>query len=226
MYFNDDGTFHKEVDLKNTKPADKVASGMIILGRPWTYRFCVTDGIGHYYGNTGTMTSNCTWAMDKQNNDCKIVTATEEGAFATFTFNVNYSDMTKPVVTVVYPEKHQTSGKVIYFDNTPVSWTKIHYRVGDNSWTIKEKMTIVPGTANLYKCTTPDRNNIAAWHITNNSGWSDGNTIFRTKTGDGYAITHSIEFEGAATQDAITIIPESSGSKGSGELLDNCYFHP
>lgn len=231
MYFNDSGTFDKHVDLKNTDPANQTASGMMILGRPWTYGFNVTDGIGHYYGNNGTMTSSNCWNWDMTDktggiNDCHIKTADAEGAYATFTFYVNYSDMTKPRVTAGYPEKQQQAGKVIYFDNTPVNWTKIHYRVGDPYSTKKEAMSLVPGTKNFYRCTTPTKNNIGAWHIANNCGWEGDHTIFRTKTGDGYAITHSIEYEGAAvTQAAITIIPESSSSPGSGALLDNCNFH-
>ncbi len=234
MCFNDAGDpNYGTVDLKNTDPTHKTASGMIILGRPWKYGFYVTDGVNHY-GNHGTMTSdNCMgWTMDAQNTDCHIKTAdVAEGAYATFTFEVNYYDMGKPKVTAIYPEKNQAEKKVIYFDNSPVNWNKdsIHYRVGDNSWTIKVKMDSVPGT-NLYKCTTPKRDNIGAWHIGNNCGWSNGNDIFLTDVGAPYQITHSIEFEGAATSQDITIIPQSTGTNHESDYFPDtrnckCYFH-
>ncbi|MBR4564985.1 MAG: InlB B-repeat-containing protein [Paludibacteraceae bacterium] len=243
MYFNNDsehgGTAYDNVDLKNTDPDHNIASGMIILGGPWGYGFNVADGIGNYYGNNGQMTStnHSNWTMDVKNKDCRI--ATTPGAFATYTFVVNYSDMTKPVVTAIYPDKQQQAGKVVYFDNTPVNWTNIHYRVGvsydangRNGWTTKEEMTLVPGTTNLYQCLTPEKSNIGAWHIGNNCGWEGEGTdrsIFITDTYDSYQITHSIEFEGAAASQAITIIPQSTGTNSADHCTDSrnckCYFH-
>ena len=243
MYFNNDGdhggTAYGYVDLKNTDPDHNIASGMIILGGPWGYGFNVADGIGNYYGNNGQMTSSnhSNWTMDVKNKDCRI--ATTPGAFATYTFVVNYSDMTKPKVTANYPDKHQQKDKIVYFDNTPVNWTNIHYRVGvsyvadgRNGWTTKEEMTLVPGTTNLYQCLTPEKSNIGAWHIGNNCGWEGEGTdrsIFITDTGDPYQITHSIEFEGAAASQAITIIPQSTGTNSADHCTDSrnckCYFH-
>lgn len=241
MYFHDAShgdSYYDQIDLINTDPTGKVASGMIRLGRPCTYSFNVTDGVGKYYGNNGTMTSgnHTNWEMNDKTTgygDCHIETATEEGAYATFTFTVDYTffenNFKKPVLTAVYPDKNQTANKVIYFDNTPVNWTNIHYRVGDASSTIKTEMTLVPGTTNLYQCTTPKKDNIGAWHIGNNCGWEGGHSIFKTDTEDEWKITHSIEFEGAAASQAITIIPQSTGTNHESDCTDSrnckCYFH-
>ena len=70
---------------------------------------------------------------------------------------------------------------------------------------------------------------MTAWHIANQAGWTGNtNSIYKTKTGDGYAITKAIEFDGGAVTDAaITIIPKTTPDpyKGGDDQNNNCDFH-
>ena len=223
------GTDYGHMDLHNTDPANHIATGMIFLGQNYNYAFSVTDGCDHYYGQNNDPTydamwsGNCTgWAM---NSDKQCCMRTENGA--TYTFIVDYTNMYVPVVSVVYPSNHQEAGKVIYLDNDVLKWTTPHYRIGRENHIFKEEMTLVNGTANLYRYTTSDYTSLNAWHIADNCGWSgDGFNIYQTKTEDAYAITHSTKFEGgAASQDVITITPTTSHSTGSDDYNNNCEFY-
>ena len=222
------GTDYGYVDLLNTHPDENKATGMIFLGQEWDYAFSISDGCGHYYGQNndptyGAMHSgNCTgWAM---NSDQQCCMRTQNGAH--YTFIIDYTNMGVPVVSVIYPPDDQDDNFKIYFDNNEVNWTNLHYRVGTTSWTVKYEMTLVPGTANLYEHTTHAYTDLHAWHICNNSGWSDAHSIYKTKTGDSYAITQSINFEGGATtQSVVSITPGTSHSTGGDEYNNNCEFY-
>lgn len=223
------GTEYGYIDLSNTDPANHIASGMIFMGETFDYAFSIADGAGHYYGQnndktTGAMNSgNCTgWTMDSD-QQCWI--HTENGA--TYTFIVDYTNMTLPVVSVEYPQSNQQENKVIYFDNSVLNWSNLHYRIGRTDYTDKYELIKVPGTDNLYFHTTTNFNNLKAWHIANNCGWSGSpNSIYKTNTGDSYAITNSINFEGGAvTQPVITITPADDHSTGTDSQNDNCEFY-
>ena len=237
MYFNNAGVHgtaaYGSVDLKNTDPVNKKASGMIILGGPWEYGFNVTDGTGNYYGNNGQMTTSnhSNWPMEVKNNDCRI--STPKAAFSTYTFVVNYSDMTKPVVTANYPEKNQQPGKVVYFDNSDVNWSNLHYRIGRGDRGIENHTQAapiekVPGTENLYRYTTPEYNGLDAWHIANNCGHVGGGndfSIYKT-TDDEYEVSNAIDYEGGAITQDITIVPKKDEhSAGADSYNNNCQFY-
>ena len=228
IYFNNGrgGGDYGYVDLQ--KVNSTTAQGKIFLGASWTYAFCVADGVGHYYGcnndNDHKMyRENCTdWAMNADGIQCLMWT--DNGA--TYTFTVNYSTITAPVVTATYPPYNQAVGINIYFDNHLTNWSNLHYRIGHTTYTDKTAMTTkVSGTANLYKYTTVKWDGLAAWHICNNSGWSDGHSIYKTKTDDGYAITASTNFEGGAASSDMTLIPTGSHSTGGEDQNNNCEFY-
>ena len=119
---------------------------------------------------------------------------------------------------------------MIYFDNSVVNWTNLHYRVGKSNQTTKAELSLVWGTANLYQYKTQEYPNLNAWHIADNCGWSgdgDDRSIYRTKTDDSYAITNSVNFEGGATTHDITITPRNDEhSTGSDSYNNNCEFYP
>ena len=152
----------------------------------------------------------------------------------------------------MFPPDNQEAGKMIYFANDIVNWdeTKLHYRIGKAvnpdhpevfPHTQKEPMTKVKGTANFFQYETKEYNNLHAWHVANNCGWSgtgangtdNTRSIYLTDTGDEFEITHSVTFEGGATTQNITIIPQSIGnactdSKPKSEcdpLNGECKFH-
>ena len=223
------GAEYGHIDLSNTDPDHNKAAGMIFMGKDYDYAFSVADGCGNYHGQdnnkeTGAMWSgNCTnWTMDSD-KQCYIRTANG----ATYTFIVDYTSFTLPKVSVVYPSDHQEAGKVIYLDNNVLKWEHPHYRIGKENHTQKAEMTLVTGTENLYQYTTLDYVGLVAWHIADNCGWSgDGNSIYKTNTGDSYAITNSINFEGgAATPDVITITPSTDHSTGTDSYNNNCEFY-
>ena len=219
------GTPFGDVDF--VKVGATTARATISLGANWDYGFNIADGCGHYYGNSGSMNeSNCTgWTMNVDGTDCLMRTTNG----ATYTFTVDYTTLTAPVVSITYPSANQAVDKVIYFDNSARNWSTLHYRIGRTNHTQATAMTQVPGTANLYKVTTAAYNNFSGWHIANNAGWTgDNNSIYRTNTNDDqYSITYATAHEGGAVTDAaITVTPTTSrGMGGDKDLNDNCEFY-
>ena len=219
------GTAYGDVDF--VKVDATTARATISLGANWDYGFNIADGCGHYYGNTGSMNeSNCTgWTMNVDGTDCLMRTTNG----ATYTFTVDYTTLTAPVVSITYPSANQAADKVIYFDNNDRNWSTLHYRIGRTDHTQATAMTQVHGTANLYKVTTAAYNNFTGWHIANNAGWTgDNNSIYRTYTdGDEYSITYATAHEGGAvTESAVTVTPTTSRGNGSDAgINDNCEFY-
>ena|GEM_PF-2707472 len=197
-----------------------------------TYNFRVTDGCNNWYGNsdaTGMTSSNCSnWTMP-HDADCKVTTSSKS---ATYTFNFDFSAGllgSEMKVSVVYPAGDQAEGKVIYWDNSVLNWASAPwYRIGKGTHNNKTQMTLVPGTANLYKITTAEYNGFEYWHIANNEGEGTGN-IFWTKDSDpatNEAITAAMGFEGSpVTADAVTFTPTSSHGMGTSPDNDNCDFY-
>ena len=197
-----------------------------------TYKFRVTDGCNNWYGNsdeTGMTSSNCSnWTMP-HDADCKVTTSSKS---ATYTFNFDFSAGllgSEMKVSVVYPAGDQAAGKVIYWDNNVLNWASAPwYRIGKGTHNNKTQMTLVPGTANLYKITTAAYNGFEYWHIANNEGEGTGN-IFWTKDSDpatNEAITAAMGFEGSpVTADAVTFTPTSSHATGTSSDNDNCEFY-
>ncbi len=199
----------------------------------YTYYFKITDGCGNWYGFDGDIHSE--WCTDVEMNAdayCGLKTT----KFGTYVFNVNYSDLTKLTVSVLYPSAYQAADKVIYLDNNVLKWTnsdnaegknKIYYRIGRSDHNSKTAMTKVPGTANLYKVTTGEYNNFDVWHLANNGCWSDdGNSIYKTNTGDDWAATQATAFETLpVTSDVVTVTPTDLRSKGGDENNNNCEFY-
>jgi len=196
-----------------------------------TYKFRVTDGCNNWYGNsdaTGMTSSNCSnWTMP-HDADAKMTTNSKS---ATYTFNFDFSAGllgSEMKVSVVYPEGNQAEGKVIYWDNSVLNWASAPwYRIGKSDHNNKTQMTLVPGTANLYKVTTTEYNGFEYWHIANNEGQGTDN-IFWTKdnSDSGLDITAAMGFEGLpVTADAVTFTPTSSHAMGTSPNNDNCDFY-
>lgn len=238
MYFNvgRGGDLYRVIDLQNTDPDHHIAMGMGFLGEEWTYAFSVADGCGQYRGQNNSEGSamwsgNCTgWVMD-HSNQCYL--RTNNGA--TYTFIVDYTDMNKPKVSVIYPPDNQAAGYKIYFDNSEVNWEDhLYYRIGrgnrggtDHTWaTLISK---VPGTANLYQHTTPDYTDLDAWHIADNEGHQgsgSGYSIYQTNTDDATTeIKKSVTYEGGATTQDITIEPTGAHSTGGDSYNNHCEFY-
>lgn len=239
IYFNSGrgGGDEGHMDLLNTDPANHKATGMFFLGQTWTYAFCVADGVGHYYGCNNPESSkmwsgNCTnWSMNADGIQCLLWS--ENGA--TYTFIVDYSNFTVPVVSVNYPPDNQAAGYKIYFDNSEVNWEDhLYYRIGrgergatDHTWA--EPIYKVPGTANLYYHTTPDYTDLDAWHIADNQGnqgSGSGYSIYQTNTDDATTeIKKSVTFEGGAVAQDLTIVPVGTHSTGSAGYNNHCEFY-
>lgn len=198
------------------------ARASISLGFNWTYGFNIADGCGHYYGNEGTMQeNNCTnWTTNVSGTDCGLTTTNA----ATYIFTINYSNLGAIVTSVTFPVANQAVGKVIYFDNNVLKWTgsSIYYRIGHSSHSQADQLSLVPGTANLYKMTTREYNGFFAWQIGNAEGGNG--SIYNTKNTP--AITASIAYEGASvTADAVTVTPGVDHSTGGDAQNDNCEFY-
>ena len=198
------------------------ATASISLGSNWTYGFNIADGCGHYYGNVGTMQeNNCTnWTTNVDGTDCGLTTTNA----ATYTFTINYSNLGAIVTSVTFPVVNQDAGKVIYFDNNVLKWTgsSIYYRIGHSSHSQADRLSLVHGTANLYKMTTREYNGFYAWQIGNAAGGNG--SIYNTKNTS--AITASIAYEGGAvTAAAVTVTPGEDHSKGGDAQNNNCEFY-
>ena len=198
------------------------ATASISLGSNWTYGFNIADGCGHYYGNVGTMQeNNCTnWTTNVDGTDCGLTTTNA----ATYTFTINYSNLGAIVTSVTFPVVNQDAGKVIYFDNNVLKWTgsSIYYRIGHSSHSQADRLSLVHGTANLYKMTTREYNGFYAWQIGNAAGGNG--SIYNTKNTP--AITASIAYEGGAvTAAAVTVTPGEDHSKGGDAQNNNCEFY-
>ena len=207
------------------KVDETTATASISLRSGWTYGFNIADGCGHYYGNAGTMTkNNCTnWVTNVDGTDCGLTTTNA----ATYIFTINYSNLSMITTSVTFPVANQAAGKVIYFDNNVLKWTgnSIYYRIGHASHSQADQLSLVPGTANLYKMTTREYNGFSAWQIGNAEGGNGSEkSIYNTKNTP--AITASIAYEGeAVTADAVTVTPSSSHARGTSSDNDNCDFY-
>ena len=184
------------------------------------YQYKLSLGGVVWWGNTGKMTSaNCTsWTFTDGASNCKLQT----NLGGTYTFALAAGT---PAISVTYPPDDQASGKNIYFDNSILEWSNLFYRVGSGSTNVKEDFTLVAGTDNFYYTTTPSKSDISAWHIANNTGWTGSNDIYKTNTGDDYAITKSIAFQQYVVTGHMTIIPTTTSSKGSEDKNNNCDFY-
>ena len=198
----------------------------------YKYYFKITDGCGNWYGYNGDIHSEwCTNVPMNADAYCSLQTT----KFGTYVFNVNYSDLAHLTVSVIYPSAYQAAGKMIYLDNDVLKWTnsnnaegknKIYYRIGRSNHNSKYAMTLVPGTANLYKVTTGEYDNFEVWHIANNGCWSEEHSIFKTKTGDEWAVTQATAFETLpVTLEAVTVTPTTLRSVGGDENNNNCEFY-
>ena len=245
VYYND----HK---LAFTTPLDKVdattaAKSVNLENRNYQYYFEITDGCENFYGFNGDIHSD--WYENVPLNAMNSAThcGLQTTKYGTYIFTIDHSYLTDdtksyPVVSVTYPPALQEAGKVIYWDNSVLEWThsnnddgtnKIYYRIGHDR-VVSEKqghndkmlMTLVPGTANLYKVTTHNYDNFEVWHIANNGGWSgEGNSIYKTKTEDKWAITQAMAFETLPiTSPVATVTPTTSIGNGGEDRNNNCKF--
>jgi uncharacterized repeat protein (TIGR02543 family) len=218
-----------KVDYGNvdfTKVDASTATASISLGSNWDYCFNIADGCGHYYGYNDEMTEldHTDWTINVDNQDCGLRSTNA----AYYVFTIDYTDLTAIVLTVTYPSSNQAASKVIYFDNQTVAWSTLHYRIGKTNHTQATPMTKVPGTNNLYQVTTAEYNGFAGWHIANNAGWVNANSIYRTYTnGDEYTISYATAHEGGAVTDAaVTVTPTTSRGTGADVgINDNCTFY-
>ena len=232
-----------DLDFVRANTSAETATCEIYRGVAWDYEMMVMDGVDAR-GNNGTMTSdNCTnWTMDQLNNSkwCRIQT-TKEGTYH-FTLSFSNSVYTPVKLSATYPPMAQRGGVKVYIENTPDmqarGWSndKIYYRLGKGkyddgdtrNWTSAQLMTLVPGTARYLYTTTPEwGDNFWVWHIANNAGWAASKTsIYKTKTGDSWAITESSNFHGdELTVDQTIILNSTSGGIGGDPMNDNCAFY-
>ena len=217
------GEPYGNVDFEKVNSTTARAS--ISLGSNWTYGFNIADGCGHYYGNNGTMLENeCTnWTTNVNGTDCGLTTTNA----ATYIFTIDYSNLSMITTSITFPVANQAAGKVIYFDNNVLKWTgsSIYYRIGHSSHSQADQLSLVPGTANLYKMTTREYNGFSAWQIGNAEGGNgSGKSIYNTKNTP--AITASVAYEGASvTDDAVTVTPGVDHSTGGDEQNNNCEFY-
>lgn len=233
------GSDRQDLALTRANTSAEVAVCDVYLGVAWDYEFTVDDGI-ETRGNSGTMTNtNCSnWTM-AGSTWCRIHT-TKEGTYRfVLTFsNANYN----PHMSVIYPPMAQRGGVKVYIENTPEmqarGWSNnsIYYRLGKGkyddgdtrNWTAAQLMTLVPGTARYLETTTPSwSTDFWVWHIANNAGWVDSNnSIYKTNTGDSYAITESSNFHGdEITEDMTVYLNSSSGGMGGDPMNSNCAFY-
>lgn len=197
------------------------------------YQFKIAGGFSGWWGQTTNdgmieATTVSDWTLDGDKN-----VRLKTGAAGDYVFTVDYSGTTNPKMGVEYPSADQDAGYVIYYDNSILNWSSLYYRIGNNSNCSKVDAVLVTGTDKFYKITTPDYDNMDAWHIANNYGWTGSNSVYRTKTNStpaeaAKAITNSISFQQYVVTGDITVIPTTTHSTG-GDTGDagnnNCEFY-
>ncbi len=187
------------------------------------YGFKITDqSESHWWGvsSESSMTSsNCSsWWLNNTNYNCGITSAMA----GDYVFTVDYSDWSsKAIVSVTYPSADQTSGKKIYWDNSILDWSTYKYRIGNGAHAQTSDATLVPGTDKFYYYTTPAYNNMAAWHIANNTA---STSDIYTTTGDN-AITAATAYQQYVVTGDITIVPTETHSTGGESKNSNCEFY-
>ena len=236
--------YYNDHTLAFTTPLEKVDATTAIKSvnlenANYKYYFEITDGCENFYGFNGDIHSG--WYEDVELNamNSSIHCGLQTTKFGTYIFTVDHSYLTDdtksyPVVTVTYPSGLQEANKVIYLDNHVLDWTnsdnaegknKIYYRIGREDHNSKTAMTLVPGTANLYKVTTSKYDNFEVWHIANNGCWSEDNPIYKTNTGDDWAATKATAFETLpVTLESVTVTPTTSIDNGEEDRNSNCEF--
>ncbi len=237
--------YYNDHSFAFTTPLEKVDAttasiSVDLQNANYTYYFEITDGCENFYGFNGDIHSD--WYENVELNAMNSSThcGLQTTKFGTYIFTVDHSYLTDnskfyPIVTVTYPASLQEANKVIYLDNNVLKWThsnnadgtnKIYYRIGRGNHNNKTAMTLVPGTANLYKVTTSKYDNFDVWHIANNGCWSEDNSIFKTKTGDEWAATQATAFETLpVTLAAVTVTPTDLRSVGGDNDNNNCEFY-
>jgi len=219
---NDNYEYHYITSTGNT---DEGSVDIDLSAHVDYYQFKIAGGFSGWWGQTGTskIPASTEWELDGSNN-----VRLESGAGGSYTFTVDYSS-TNPAVTVTFPSADQSAGYVIYYDNSILNWSSLYYRIGNNSTNSNQAMTLVTGTDNFYKVTTPAYPSMDAWHIANNYGWAgSGNSIYKTKTNAeqaSIAITNSISFQQAVVTENITVIPTTTHSTGGDDQNNNCQFY-
>ncbi len=225
---NHDGTNWTHHYITPTGNTDEGSVSINLSAHIDCYQFKVYGGFAGNWGqanNSGKIqaTTSSNWTLD---GGYQVYLKT--GAGGDYVFTVDYSGTSNPAVGVEFPSANQDPGYVIYYDNSILNWSSLYYRIGNNSANSNTAMTLVPGTDKFYKVTTPDYDDMDAWHIANNYGWAGANSVYRTKTNNeqlGIAITNSIDFQQYVVNGDITVIPTTTHSTGGEDQNNNCQFY-
>ena len=129
-----DGTWTTPFEF--VKSGEKEGSFSVELTANTTYYFKLNDG-SVWYWNEGTMThANSTdWVIEQEGADTqgKANTGITTTASGTYTFTLNYTDPSRPTLSVTYPQK-----KMVYLN--PGEWNCAKYAVysweGENNSTV------------------------------------------------------------------------------------------
>ena len=126
-----DDTWNTEFVFSKDNADDKTAILHVDLAANTTYQFKLNDG-SVWYWNEGTMTHNqCTdWVIEQEGEDTQgkentKITTTISG---TYIFTLDYTDASKPLLSVIYPQK-----KIIYLD--PGVWDADNAKFVVHAWT-------------------------------------------------------------------------------------------
>ena len=126
-----DNTWNTEFVFSKDNADDKTAILHVDLAANTTYEFKLNDG-SVWYWNEGTMTHiNCTdWVIEQEGEDTQgkentKITTTISG---TYIFTLDYSNASKPKLSVIYPQK-----KIIYLD--PDIWKANNAKFVVHAWT-------------------------------------------------------------------------------------------
>ena len=227
VYYN-----NTAIDLTNSAFTNVDAThayASVLLGNStYCYHFKVTDGCGNWWGNNGesgmSMSNHDNWPLDG-NYYTKLWTSKA----GTYRFNLEYNaGLTSYTMSVVYPSGTQAAGYSLYFANEETQWngSKIYYRVGKKSHNNFLQMTLVSGTANLYKVTTTEYGGFEAWHIANNRCGGNSTSIYKTNTDDAYEASAAMMFNGTdIPSSGWTVIPDMSNHWAGTDDAAGCEFY-
>jgi len=139
--------------------------------------------------------------------------------------NTSANSTDNPIIcaSTYLPEEYYTvpSSRTIYFDNSSAAWTNIYFRKGRTCHSEATALSLVPGTASLYKVTTASAYvGYQAFHLANNQSATGSSSIYTVNGGD-KAITKATVFQKYNLDADVTFTPGDA----DGDPSDGCQYY-
>ncbi|MBQ0136915.1 MAG: InlB B-repeat-containing protein [Bacteroidales bacterium] len=159
------------------------------------------------------MNTDDTWGVGE--NSAVFYNGNDRYYIIVYVPNTGVNKTNNPIIcaSTFLPESSYSTaaGNKVYFDNSTTQWSNVYFRIGHKCWTNKIDMTKVPGTQNLYSCTTAEFTDYNAFHVADNTAWTDKNSIYAVRPGS-HDINNCLSFIKENITTDITLVPTTTES--------------